>query len=129
MSAQDGMWAAIGLASLAAGGGLLYALIKLGGLFDRTAETLQRVDAQLTRLSGPVNETLVRVGGIAANVEKVTERVDAVAGIAESAAAAIAKTADAAQAAVSPTMATIAGIVAGVSQGAKTFFGAHKRGN
>lgn len=129
MSAQDVMWLAIGLSSLAVGGGLLYALIRLGALLDRTTETLKIVDGQLTKLSVPVQETLAHVGGIAANVEKVSDRVEHVAGLAETTAAAIAKTADAAQAAMSPTVATLAGIVAGVTQGAKTFFGGKRRGN
>ncbi len=123
------MWLAIGLSSLAVGGGLLFALVKLGGLFDRVADTLTKVDAQMSTLAVPVNQTLVHVGGIAANVEKVSGHVERVAGFAENSASTIAKTVDAAQAAVSPTVATIAGIVAGVTQGAKTFFGAHRQGN
>jgi hypothetical protein len=129
MSAQDLMWLAIGISCLAVAGGLLFALVKLGGLIDRAAGTLNKVDAELTTLVIPVNKTLTHVSGVAANAEKLSGRVERVAGLAESSAAALAKTADAAQAAVSPTVATIAGVVAGVAQGAKTFFGAHRRGN
>jgi methyl-accepting chemotaxis protein len=129
MSAQDIMWLAIGLSCLAVAGGLLFALLKLGGLIGRASDTLNKVDAELTTLVIPVNKTLNHVSGIAGNAEKVSDRIDRVAGLAESSAAALAKTADAAQAAVSPTVATIAGVVAGVTQGAKTFFGGHRRGN
>jgi ABC-type transporter Mla subunit MlaD len=129
MSPQDLMWLAIGLSCLAVAGGLLFVLIRLGGLIDRASGTLGKVDAELTTLIKPVNKTLNHVSGIAGNAEKVSDRVERVAGLAESSAAALAKTADAAQAAVSPTVATIAGIVAGVTQGAKTFFGGNRRGN
>lgn len=123
------MWLAIGLSSLAVAGGLLFALLKLGGLIDRATATLNKVDGELTTLIVPVSKTLAHVSGIAGNAEKVSSRVEHVAGLVESSAAALARTADAAQAAVSPTVATIAGVVAGVTQGAKTFFGGHRRGN
>ncbi|HLJ83286.1 MAG TPA: hypothetical protein VKT51_03790 [Candidatus Eremiobacteraceae bacterium] len=129
MSAQDVMWLAIGLSSLAVAGGLLFALLKLGGLIDRASATLDKVDGELTTLIVPVTKTLTHVSGIAGNAEKVSSRVERAAGLVESSAAALAKTADVAQAAVSPTVATIAGVVAGVTQGAKTFFGGHRRGN
>jgi methyl-accepting chemotaxis protein len=129
MQAQDFMWLAIGVSSLAIAAGLSYALLKFAKVLDRTVVTLEKVDAQLDGLGGPINQTLASVSGVAGNVERLSGRVERVAELIESTAGAIAKTADAAQAAVSPTVASVVGIVAGVTQGAKTFFGAHKRGN
>ena len=129
MSTQDFMWLAIGVSCLAVAAGLSLTFFKLARVLDRTVVTLDKVDTQLDGLGEPVNRTLASMSGVAANAERLSGRVELVAELIESTAGKIAKTADAAQAAVSPTVASVAGIVAGVTQGAKTFFGAHKRGN
>ena len=116
------MWIAIGVASLAAAAGIAFACIRLGLALRRLQRTLDGVDVQLAAAQQPLTKTLEHVSGIASSVDGLAAKVDQVATAATVAAGAVAKTADAAQAAVSPTIANIVSVVAGVSEGAKTFF-------
>jgi uncharacterized protein YoxC len=116
------MWAAIGLASLTVAAAIAYLCARLGRTLGRVDETLVKVDRQLDGAEAPLLKTLDHVGGVADSVDALVAKVNRIAGIAEHAAEAVAKTADAAQAAVTPAVANLAGIVAGVSQGAKAFF-------
>ena len=116
------MWIAIGIASLAAAGGIAFACIRLGLTLKRFETTLDGVDHQLAGAEQPLQKTLVHVSGVAESIEDIVGKLDKVAGAATAAAGAVANAADAAQAAVTPTIANLVSVVAGVSQGAKTFF-------
>jgi uncharacterized protein YoxC len=116
------MWAAIGLASLVVAASIAYLCVRLGRTLGRVDDTLVKVDRQLDGAEAPLLKTLGHVGGVADSVDALVAKVNRIANVAEHAAETVAKTADAAQAAVTPAVANLAGIVAGVSQGAKTFF-------
>ena len=122
MSAQDIMWILFGVAALAAAGGIAFACIRLGLTLKRLETTLDGVDSQLAGAQEPLQKTLTHVSGVAESIEDIVAKLDKVANAATAAAGAVAKTADAAQAAVTPTLANLVSVVAGVSQGAKTFF-------
>jgi len=122
VSSQDFMWIAIGVASLAAAGGIAFACVRIGLTLRRLETTLDGVDRQLADAEQPLTKTLAHMSGVAASIEDLVAKVDKVANAAAVAAVAVAKTADAAQAAVTPTLANLVSVVAGVSQGAKTFF-------
>ena len=122
MSSQDILWIALSVASLAAAGGIAYACIRLGLTLRRLETTLDGVDRQLAGAQEPLQKTLTHVSGVAESIEDIVAKLDKVANAATAAAGAVAKTADAAQAAVTPTLANLVSVVAGVSQGAKTFF-------
>lgn len=121
------MWLAIGVASLVLAGGVAYLCARLATTLRGVDTTLAKIDRQLDGAEAPLRRTLEHVGGLAGSADTIAVKVGRIAGIVEHAAESMAKTADAAQAAVTPAMANIAGIVAGVSQGAKTFF--RSRGN
>jgi uncharacterized protein YoxC len=116
------MWLAIGVASLIAAIGIAFVCYRLGAVLGHAQTTLGKLDTQLDGAQGPLTKTLEHVSGVAQSVDDLVAKVDRIATSAEKAAGAVAKTADAAQAAVSPTIANLVGVVAGVSQGAKTFF-------
>src|SRR4029077_4233039 len=116
------MWIAIGIAALAAAGGIAYACVRLGGTLHRLETTLDGVDRPLAGGETAPTKTLVHVSGVAESIEDIVAKLDQVANAATAAAGAVAKTADAAQAAVTPTIANLVSVVAGVSEGAKTFF-------
>ena len=121
------MWIAIGIASLAAAGGIAFACLRLGGVLGHLDATLSKADTQLDGAREPLTNTLASVSGVASSVDSLVAKIDRIATAAERAAGAVAKTADAAQSAVSPTIANLVGVVAGVSQGAKTFFRTRRR--
>ena len=121
------MWIAIGIAALGAATGIGFACFRLAAVLGHLDKTLSKADVQLDGARAPLDKTLASVSGVAASVDSLVAKVDRIATIAESAAGAVAKTADAAQAAVSPTIANLVGVVAGVSQGAKTFFRSRRR--
>lgn len=127
MTSQDFMWIAIGIASLATAAGIAFACFRLAGVLAHVDATLSKADTQLDGAREPLTNTLSSVSGVAANVDRLVAKIDRIATAAESAATTVAKTADAAQAAVSPTIANLVGVVAGVSQGAKTFFRTRRR--
>ena len=127
MTSQDFMWIAIGIASLAAAGGIAFACVRLAAVLAHVDTTLSKADVQLDGAREPLDKTLGSVAGVAASVDSLVAKIDRIATVAETAAGAVAKTADAAQAAVSPTIANLIGVVAGVSQGAKTFFRSRRR--
>lgn len=122
MSSQDIMWIAFGVASLAAAGGIAFACVRLGLILRRLETTLDGVDRQLAGAEQPLQKTLTHVSGVAESIEDIVGKIDRVADAATAAAGAVAKSADAAQAAVTPVIASLVSVVAGVSQGAKTFF-------
>jgi len=122
VTSQDFMWMAIGIASLGVAAGIVFVCIRLGGTLSRVDESLVRAGRRLDDVEPAIAKTLAHVGGVADSVDELVAKVNRIASVAEHAADTVAKTADAAQAAVTPAVANLAGIVAGVSQGAKAFF-------
>jgi uncharacterized protein YoxC len=118
----DFMWLAIGVASLGIAGGVVFLCVKLGRTLERVDVTLTKVDRQLDGAELPLLKTLDHIGGVADSLDELAAKINRVGAAAERAAEAVADTAGAAQAAVTPTVANLAGIVAGVAQGAKAFF-------
>ena len=116
------MWLAIGIASLVVAIGLAFVCLRLGKVFDRTQETMVKVEHLLDSLEAPITTTLDHVGGVAGSVDSMVTRVDHLTEALERVTNAIAKAADAAQAAVTPAVANVVGVVAGVSRGAQAFF-------
>jgi hypothetical protein len=121
MSTQDFMWLAIGIASLAIGGGLLYVCIRVGMLLTQSQATLAKADGKLDQLDAPILKTMDSVGNIASSVDSMVARVDRVTSVAERAAGAVDKATDAASASIAPTVVKIASLIAGVSAGARAF--------
>jgi len=116
------MWLAIGIASLVVAIGLAFVCLRLGKVFDRTQETMVKVEHLLDSLEAPITTTLDHVGGVAGSVDSMVTRVDHLTEALERVTNTIAKAADAAQAAVTPAVANVVGVVAGVSRGAQAFF-------
>ena len=122
------MWLAIGLASLAIAGGLVFVCIRVGQLLRQTETSLGKLDAKLDQLDAPVVKTMDHIGNIADSVDDMVARVNRVTAVAERAAGAVDKAADAASASITPAVLRIAGLIAGVSAGARAFF-VKARGN
>lgn len=121
------MWLAIGLASLIVAAGIAYVSFRMGNVLARTDVALGKVERQLDALQPTVIETATHVGNLAANVDRMVSRVERVTGAAEKAAGVVAKTADAAQTKLAPAVMSMVGIVAGVSEGARSFFRSRDR--
>ncbi|MBC5825681.1 MAG: DUF948 domain-containing protein [Candidatus Eremiobacteraeota bacterium] len=128
MTAADFFWLALGIASLVLAFAVAYVCLRLGRVLDRSLATLGKVEAQLDSAQVPVTGMLTHLGSVTANVDSMVGRVNKITEVAEKAAGAVAKTADAAQNAVTPAVVNVAGIVAGISQGAKAFFNYRRRG-
>jgi hypothetical protein len=124
---MDLMWLAVGLASLIVALAVAFACARAGRAMDGLCTALDKLGTQLDLAQGPLTETLARVGSVASHVDAMVGRANRVTEVAEKTAGAVAKTADAAQAAVTPAVVNLAGIMAGVSQGARAFFNFRKR--
>jgi len=122
MTTQDFMWLAIGIACLMVALGVGFVCWRLSQVLVRADGTLGKVERQLDSIQRPIAETVEHVGGVAANVDAMVGRVSRITEAAEKAADAIAKSADAAQSKISPALLSFVGVLAGVSEGAKSFF-------
>jgi len=128
MSTQDFMWLAFGIAALVVAIGLGFLFVRIARFIDQREQTMNQVEKLLDGLQAPVTQTLDHVSGVAGNLDAMVARVDRLTQTLEKGATGIAKAADKAQSAVSPTVASVVGIVAGISQGAQQFFRT-RRGN
>ena len=122
MSSQDFTWIAIGVASLIVAAGILIACLRLAAVLGHADRSLDGVDKQLASAEPSLAKTLEHVSGVAKSLDGILGRVEHVMRAAEKTVGAVAKSADAAQAAASPTIANLVAVVAGVSEGARTFF-------
>jgi len=127
-SATDIFWLALGVACLIVAVAVAFVCARLGKVLDRSVATLDKIEQQLDLAQAPVTDMLTHLGGVSGNVDSMVGRVNRVTEVAETAARAVGKTAEAAQHALTPTVVNVAGIVAGVAQGAKSFFRSRRRG-
>jgi uncharacterized protein YoxC len=126
---QDFMWLAIGLASLVVAGALAFALVRLAAVLGRADEVLGKVEEKLEKLEPQLTEALGHVGGIAGNVDTMVGRVNKITEAAEKTVGVVSKTADAAQQTITPAVVRFVGVLAGLGEGARMFFGTrHKNG-
>jgi uncharacterized protein YoxC len=116
------MWLAFGAAAIVAAAAIAFVCIRLGKLLASADESVTKINRQLDEAREPLGKTLGHVSGLAQHVDGIVAKADHVADAADKAATAVAAAAESTQAAMSPTLASLVGIVAGVSQGARTFF-------
>jgi hypothetical protein len=105
---------AIGVFFILFGVGLLYMLLRLGGVFDRTTHILVDVNTEVIPLLTRVETTLDRVNGELDQMEQLTESFAGILKVAEN-------TTSAVHDAVAKPIKKIAGISAAVSEGVASF--------
>lgn len=121
------MWLAIGLASLIIAGALAFALVRFAAVLGRADEALGKAEEKLDKLEPQLTQALGHVGGIAANVDTMVGRVNKITEVAEKTVGIVSKTADAAQQSITPAVVRFVGVLAGVSEGARAFFGSRQK--
>ena len=105
---------AIGVFFILFGAGLLYMLLRLGGVFTRTSNILTGVNTELIPMLTRVETTLDRVNGELDQVEQITTSVAQIIKVAET-------TTTAVHGAVAAPIKKVASISSAVSEGIASF--------
>jgi uncharacterized protein YoxC len=105
----------VGVGVLLIGIGVLIACTRLAALLNKTAGTLDQVDAQIQAFSGPVAQTLAHVGGIADTADTTLAKLVTTVESLETVAGNINKTSTLAQEAIAPSIVNIGATLAGVT--------------
>jgi ABC-type transporter Mla subunit MlaD len=113
---------AIGVFFILFGVGLLYMLLRLGGVFTRTTRILGDVNTEVIPLLTRIETTLDRVNGELDQVEHVTESVAGILKVAEN-------TTSAVHDAVAKPIKKIAGISAAITEGVTSFISGKRKEN
>jgi hypothetical protein len=110
----------IGVFFLLFGGGLLYMLLRLGGVFTRSTKILTDVNTEVIPLLTRVETTLDRVNEELDQVEDITTSMAKIIKVAET-------TLIAAQGMLASPVKKVAGLSSAVSEGVSAFFSGKKR--
>jgi uncharacterized protein YoxC len=113
---------AIGVFFILFGVGLLYMLLRLGGVFTRTTKILSDVNTEIVPLLTRVETTLDRVNGELDQVEQITTSVAQVLKIVES-------TTSAVHGAVAAPIKKVASFSSAVSEGISSFISGKRKEN
>jgi uncharacterized protein YoxC len=113
---------AIGVFFILFGVGLLYMLLRLGGVFTRTTKILGDVNTEVVPLLTRVETTLDRVNAELDQVEQLTGSVAGILKVAET-------TTTAVQGAVARPIKKIAGISSAVTEGVASFVSGKRKEN
>lgn len=113
---------AIGVFFILFGVGLLYMLLRLGGVFTRTTKILGDVNTEVVPLLTRVETTLDRVNAELDQVEQLTGSVAGILKVAET-------TTTAVQGAVAKPIKKIAGISSAVTEGVASFVSGKRKEN
>lgn len=111
----------VGLGVLIAGVGIFAACSALARTFARLNRTLDEIDVQIAALSKPVTETLEHVGGIADTADATVARLGTVVGTLETVAGGVGDTAKLASDAVAPAIVNVGAALTGVTAGLRRF--------
>ncbi len=110
----------IGIFFLLFGGGLLYMLLRLGGVFTRTTGILSDVNTEVVPLLSRVETTLDRVNAELDQVEQITTSLAQIIKVAES-------TTTAVHGAVATPIKKVAGLSSAVTEGISSFVSGRRK--
>jgi hypothetical protein len=110
----------IGIFFLLFGAGLLYMLLRLAGVFDRTTSILGDVNTEVLPLLTRIETTLDRVNAELDQVEEITSSVAQIVRVAET-------TTTAVHGVVATPIVKLAGLSAAVSEGISAFVSGRKK--
>jgi len=111
---------AIGVFFVLFGIGMLYMLLRLGGVFTRTTKILADVNTEIVPLLTRVETTLDRVNGELDQVEQITTSVAQIVKVAETTTAAV-------QRAVSKPIKKVASVSSAISEGVSSFISGKRK--
>jgi uncharacterized protein YoxC len=107
----------VGVGTLLAGIGVLWACAALAKTLGRVNRTLDEVDVQIAGIGKPVGQTLEHIGGIADTADQTVARLGAVVKSLEDVADSVSQTAGLAKEALSPAIVNVGATITGVSAG------------
>lgn len=111
---------AIGVFFILFGVGMLYMLLRLGGVFTRTTKILSDVNTEIVPLLTRVETTLDRVNGELDQVEQITTSVARIMKLAET-------TTTAVHGAVSKPIKKVASVSSAISEGVSSFISGKRK--